>query len=89
MRKKDWMTEKWKRACQAGKANVNWKKQVIPAKNCEKSCIYKCALKVDKETRQRIFDGFYQLEKEGGNFKSTNRQNSYSYYLQPEDGIQI
>ena len=107
VKKKDWMTEKQKRACQAGKAYVNWKKQVIPAKQVSINVLRRWTKKrnkqylmvlinLRKQQRNYIFTipqcvnvARQTKTDEGDNFKSTNRQNSYSYYLQPEEGIKI
>ena len=112
----EWVTEKRKKACQSGKSFLNNKGKVRPAKSvknkksCE-NCRLKCALKVDNEQRQSLFDGFYSLgkdakklyifnsttchnvarltKKNGEEKMASKRQNTYSYFLNLEEGLSV
>lgn len=66
----NWKVNKTKALTVKGKAHTNWKGQFIPektikkTKDCAVKCRFKCASKIQDETRQELFDDYHNLSSE-------------------------
>ena len=101
--KNDWVVTKSKKAHEEGKEHTNGKGKVIAAKkivstnDCQNKCKFNCALKIAKETQEKIFGDFYKLNTNGKHAfilqtsicssvseESKRKKSSYSYFLLKE-----
>ena len=95
--KNDWVVTKRKKAHKQGKEHTNGKgkviaaKKIVSTKDCQNKCKFNCALKIDKETQEKILGDFIKhafisqasiCSSVPG--ESKRKKSSYSYFLLKE-----